>query len=173
MRRLGIIVALGALLSLFAGVVTAVPALAGRGDGWQLGAIAPETIPADVCGFAVYVNPVAFKGYTKELKASDGTAVFLSTGTLKIAYTNLDTGKTITENASGPGKVTAFPDGSATVDVKGLNAFRLPPAIAAAFGLPQLFVSAGPLTLTFDPDGNLTSVSLTGHVKVDVCAALS
>ena len=78
MRRLGIIVALGAVLGLFTGVVTAVPALAGRGDGWQLGAVAPETIPADVCGFAVYVNPVAFKGYTKELKASDGTAVFLS-----------------------------------------------------------------------------------------------
>ena len=129
--------------------------------------------PAQYCGFPVLVTPVVNGEYTKVLKAADGFTTYLFTGPFSASLTNVQTGKTITENASGPGKVTAFPDGSATVDVKGLNAFRLPPAIAAAFGLPQLFVSAGPLTLTFDSNGNLTSVSLTGHVKVDVCAALS
>jgi len=34
MRRLGVIVALGALLGMLGGVVTASPALAGRGPKW-------------------------------------------------------------------------------------------------------------------------------------------
>jgi len=33
-------------------------------------------------------------------------------------------------------------------------------------------VTAGPLTIAFDPDGHLTSLSLHGQVQVDVCAAL-
>jgi hypothetical protein len=47
------------------------------------------------------------------------------------------------------------------------------PADAARFGLPGFFVSAGALTATGAPDGTLTSLSLDGHVLVDVCAALS
>jgi hypothetical protein len=39
--------------------------------------------------------------------------------------------------------------------------------------MPRVGVTAGPLTNTFDANHNLTSVSLTGHVMVDVCAALS
>ena len=45
MRRFGVIVALGALLGMFAGVLTAAPALAGRGPKWQLTVAAPFTVP--------------------------------------------------------------------------------------------------------------------------------
>jgi hypothetical protein len=53
------------------------------------------------------------------------------------------------------------------------NAFTgLPAAIVAQFGLPAVFVSAGALTLSIDANGNF-SISLQGHVLVDICAALS
>jgi len=34
-------------------------------------------------------------------------------------------------------------------------------------------VTAGPLTTSMAADGTVTSMSLNGHVLVDVCAALS
>jgi hypothetical protein len=173
-RRLGIIVAFGALLGLFAGVVTAVPALAGgRGPRWQFEPAGPETLPADRCGFAVDVNPVANKGFVKELKGSDESFVILSTGTFKESFTNVGTGNTITENMGGPATVTFFPDGSVTSKLRGLIGMFLAPADAARFGLPPVSVTAGLVTISFDAAGNITSLSLTGHVRVDVCAALS
>jgi hypothetical protein len=173
MRRLGVIVALGALLGMLGGMVTASPALAGRGHKWQFLPAAPFTLPAGFCGFKVKVVPVASKGYTKVLKASDGSMISLATGSLKLSYTNLHTGKTVTENASGPAKTTVSPDGSAVVTGKGHSANFLPPALAQRFGLPTVSVTAGPLTAAFDAAGHLTSLSLKGHVLVDVCAALS
>ena len=172
MRRLGIIVALSAVLGLFAGVVAAVPALAGRGDGWQFAPAAPFTVPANYCGFAVYVNPVANKEFTKELKTKNGTTVFFTTGTFKISLTNVDTGKTITANISGPGSLTEFPDGSALGTLRGTGAYFLAPADAARFGTPTVFLESGRSTASFAPDGDLTSFS-KGHIRLDVCAALS
>jgi hypothetical protein len=172
MRRLGVIVALGALLGMFAGVLTASPALAGRGHKWQFLPAAPFTLPAEFCGFKVKVVPMANKEYTKVLKASDGSMISLATGAFKLSYTNLHTGKTVTENASGPAKTTAFPDGSSVVTGKGHFAVFLPPALAQRFGLPTVSVTAGPLTVGFDAAGHLTSLSRHGHVLADVCAAL-
>jgi hypothetical protein len=172
MRRLGAIVALGALLSMFGGVVTASQALA-RGPKWQFLPVAPLTLPAAFCGFEVRVTPMVDKVYAKILKASDGSMTFLITGSLKGSYTNLSTGKTFTENHSGPAKVTVSPDGSALVAAKGRNPLFLTPADAQRFGLPTVSVTAGALTESIAADGSITSLSLHGHVVVDVCAALS
>jgi hypothetical protein len=111
--------------------------------------------------------------YSKLLKASDGSMITLFTGSLVGSYTNLETGKTITENESGQEKLTVFPDGSATAAVKGHTGLFLSPADAKRFGLPAVSVTAGPLTESVDSNGNITSLSLHGHVLVDVCAALS
>ena len=173
MRRIGLIVTLGALLGMLAGLVTASPALAGRGHKWELDQAEPFTLPADYCGFQILGTPVAGKEYTKVLKASDGSMTFLSTGVFKISYTNLATGKTITENVSGPAKMTVFPDGSALVAGKGRAGIFLAPADQARFGLPGVFISAGALTISFDAAGNITALSQNGHVLVDLCAALS
>ena len=172
MRRLGVIVALGALLGMFGGVVTASPAFA-RGPKWQFNQAEPFTLLAALCGFKILVTPVADKNYTKVLKASDGSMTFLTTGTLKVSYTNLETGKTIAENVSGPSKVTAFPDGSALVAGKGLTGIFLSPADAKRFRLPGVSEIAGALTLKIAPDGTIASLSLHGHVLVNVCAARS
>jgi hypothetical protein len=172
MRRLGVIVALSAMLGMFAGVLTASPALAGRGPKWEFVPPEPTTLPSSFCGFGVQVTPVS-KQFAKVLKTSDGSETVLITGTLTLSYTNLSTGKTITENASASARFTANADDSVTVATRGHSPLFLSPADAQRFGLPTVSVVAGALTISMDPDGNLTSLSLNGHALVDVCAALS
>jgi hypothetical protein len=174
MRRLGMIAAAGALLGLLAGVVTASPALA-RGPQWVFDQRSPGgfTLPALFCGFPIQVAPVANKEYTKVLKTPDGSMTFLTTGALKISYTNLATGKTITVNRSGPGTTTVFADGSEFSVAKGPGGLILAPPDATRFGLPAVSVLAGALTIAVDPAGTITSLSFHGHVLVNVCAALS
>ena len=126
------------------------------------------------CGFQVLVTPRVNKEYTEILKAADGSMTFLFTGAITASFTNLQTGKTITEKMNGPGKFTGNPDGSFSEVHTGLNGpFFLTPADAQRFGLPAVSVTAGALRFSVDPDGNLTSLSLDGHVLVDVCAALT
>src|SRR5215471_18627328 len=102
MRRLGVIVALGAVLGMFGGALTAAPALAGRGPKWQFQPAAPFTLPADFCGFQIGVSFPVNREYGKVLKSSGGSVTTLITGSLTASYTNLQTGKAITENISGP-----------------------------------------------------------------------
>jgi hypothetical protein len=174
MRRLGVIVALSTLLGPLGGVVTASPALAGRGPKWQIGPATPFTLPASFCGFKLLLTTVVNKEYTKILKAADGTTLFLFTGAVTVSYTNLQTGKTITVPENGPGKATIHSDGSITEVHTGRNGpFILTPAHAKQFGLPTVSVTAGRLAFSVAANGATTSVSLHGHVLVDVCAALS
>jgi hypothetical protein len=173
MRRAGVIVALGALLGLFGGVVTASPALA-RGPKWQYLAFPRSfTIPAEFCGFEVRGTQLVDKVFKKVLKSADGSVTYLYTGAARIRFTNPATGKSVTENTSGPVKEIDFADGSFTLREKGHQPNVFFPADAARFGLPVVAVTAGALTGKVAPDGTLTSLSLHGHVLVDVCAALS
>src|SRR5215469_15333137 len=89
MRRLGVIVALGALLCVLGGVVTASPALAGRGHKWQPPSGPPFTLPALFCGFKLRVAFPVNKEFTKVLKTADGSMAFLFTGAVTVSYTNL------------------------------------------------------------------------------------
>ena len=173
MRRLGVIVAVGALLGMFAGALTASPALAGRGPKWQVFSSPAFTLPAGACGFRVRVKSVASKEFIKVLKTADGSMTELLTGRFRHSYTNLSTGKTITENVSGPAKLINHPDGSLTVVAKGHTGLFLFPADAKRFGLPTVSVTTGGITFSVAASGAVTSLSLKGHVLVDVCAALS
>jgi len=173
MRRLGVIVALGVMLGMLGGMLTASSALAGRGPKWQFLSAQPFTLPAEFCGFKVRVAFPVHKQYIKVVKSSNGTVITLATGAARMSFTNRNTGKTITSNVSGPGKGTVYPDSSALFALKGHSAAIFPPDLAQRLGLPAVSVTAGALTARFDPDGNLTSLSLHGHVLLDVCAALS
>ncbi len=113
------------------------------------------------------------KGYFKLLKAADGSEIFLITGALRVSFTNLQTGKTLIENVSGPGHLTANPDGSATVVARGRGFTFLMCEDARRLGMPVMFVYGGVLTEQVTADGTVTSVSMQGDVQVDVCAALS
>jgi hypothetical protein len=145
MRRLGVIVALGAMLGIFAEVVTASPALAGRGHKWQVFSSPTFTLPADACGFRVRVKPVASKEFIKVLKTADGSMTELLTGKFRQSYTNLSTGKAITENASASAKLTTNADGSGTVVSRGRTPSFFTPAEASRFGLPTVSILTGRL----------------------------
>ena len=175
MRRLGVIVALGSLLCVLGGVVMASPALAGRGPKWQPPGGPPYTLPASFCGFKLRVAFPVNKEYTKVLKNADGSTTFLFTGAVTASYTNLQTGKTITVPENGPGKATIHADGSITEVHTGRNGpFILSPADAKRFGLPTVSVTAGKLAFSATaPPRVITSLSLHGHVLVNVCAALT
>jgi hypothetical protein len=173
MRRLGVIVALGALLGVFGGVVTAGPALA-RGPGWEFQPADDFTLPADFCGFPVGLSFPVDREYSKILKAADGSMIVLTTGSLTVSATNLSNGKTLPpQSISGPAKVTTFPDGSVTVSEEGYAGFVFSPEDAQRFGMSTLGVTVGLQTTSFDADGNLTAFSLQGQVVVDTCTALS
>lgn len=165
--------ALSALLGMFAGVVTASPALAGRGPKWQIVVLEPFTLPATFCGFKMRVTPVADKQFTKVLKAADGSMITLTTGSRKITFTNLSSGKALTANLSAALKMTTHADGSVTVKGTGHAATLLTPADAKRFGLPTVSVPAGNLTVSAAANGTISSLSLRGHILVDVCTALS
>src|SRR5579859_7596767 len=92
MRRLGVVVALSALLGMFGGVVTAGPALA-RGPKWQFAAAKPFTLSAAFCGFKIRVSFPVDKSFFKILKTSDGSTTFLSTGSVRFSFTNLEIGR--------------------------------------------------------------------------------
>jgi hypothetical protein len=174
MRRIAVIVALGAMLGMFAGVVTASPALAGRGPKWQPpGPAQPFTLPALFCGFKVRVAFPVNKEFTKVLKTADGSMTFLFTGAGTVSYTNLQTGKAITVPENGPGKFFGHPDGSFTEVHTGRTGLILTPAQQARFGLPAVTVIAGKQTFSISANHVLTSLSLQGHVLTNVCTALS
>src|SRR5215470_11526915 len=73
MRRIGVIVALGVLLGMFGGVVTASPALA-RGPKWEAVPGGPFTLPGgeqgdqNFCAFDVDVTVPVNREYIKLLK---------------------------------------------------------------------------------------------------------
>ncbi len=176
MRRFGVIVALGALLSMFAGVATAAPALAvgGRGDGWVFQDFGPGFTTTN-CGFLIQATQDVDNVFAKALKAPDGSMILLFTGAAKITFTNPANGKSVSTNVSGPAKTIVSPDGTtATFQMMGPGPVDLTPADAARLGLPApVFVFAGKGTATVDAAGNITSASLVGHILVNVCAALS
>ena len=174
MKRMGVIVALSALLGMAGGVVTAAPALAaGRGDGWQFTNAQPFTLDASFCGFQVLLTEPVDQEFFKVLKTSDGSMTFLITGFTTVSFTNLSTGKTITVPVPGAGTATVTSDGSLFLAVNGPLVNILAPADAQRFGLPTLSVTTGAIRLSVAPDGTITSLSLDGRVQVDVCAALN
>jgi hypothetical protein len=173
MRRFGVIVALGAMLGMLAGALVASPALAGRGHKWEIVESGPFTLPAKFCGFKMRVTPAVDKEFIKVLKTADGSVTTLITGSRKTTFTNLSTGKAITANMTAALRMTTHADGSVTVKGTGHPAMLLSPADAKRFGLPTVFVPTGNLRASAAADGTITSLSLRGHVLVDVCAALS
>jgi hypothetical protein len=134
------------------------------------GAVKPEKEPApfaeatgEFCeGFAVRIRATTDRGTIKVF--SSGAAMI--TGTLKVEVTNLETGRTIELNISGPAKFSS--DGTTLV---GTGAWLL-------FGEPGFFGPGSPRILETN-DGRLvvnlvdgTIVSRIGH-RVDLCPALA
>jgi hypothetical protein len=141
-------------------------------------AAAPFDVPATVCGFAVHVESLVDREYAKVTTNPDGSTTYKITGTAVLNLTNSTTGKTITVNASGPGKSTFSADGTTlTFDDAGLTALWATNLMD--LGAPSNFVvaaghTAGTLLFTTSPSaGSVVGPLELGNVLVDVCGALS
>lgn len=113
-------------------------------------------------GFAVHIQATTDRGTLKVFS----TGAALVTGTLKVAVTNLDSGKTIQLNISGPARFSS--DGST---LYGTGAWLL-------FGEPGFFGPGSPAILETN-HGQLavslvdgTIISRIGH-RVDLCPLLA
>jgi hypothetical protein len=123
------------------------------------------------CDFPVFVDFVANHEFIKTFFDKDGNVTDqMITGHLTQNLTNLDTGKTIFYNVSGPGFLIFFEDGSLDFVLGGRSSVFLFPGQVE--GLPLFFVNSGQVTLHLDAEGNLVSVEQVGHIE-DVCAALA
>jgi hypothetical protein len=123
-----------------------------------------QNITAQFCpDFQVEIATTA----NKEVIHIFSSGVALITGVLKVEVTNVETGKTVALNISGPGKISA--DGS-TISAHGTwllygEAGQLPgPG-------PGMFLATGHTTLQVSPTG-IESMSTRGTVQ-DVCALLA
>ena len=174
-----------ALPALYRAAAAGLPTLADPGyDGAGLGILIPVKQPPG--GGELDINTrtrnailrslrcLGERGFACPLKTTAGSMTFLLTGSARIALTNPANRKTITQNVSGPVKLIVNADGSTIYLGNGIGPFGLAPADQARFKLPGLFIFAGALTATTAPDGiTTTSLTLHGHMVVNVCAALS
>src|SRR5689334_17817327 len=133
----------------------------------------PGTDTAGSAGFCSFPVTVVETSQQKPVRTStlpDGTTVTRFTGHATATVTNDITKKSITYNISGPGTVTAHPDGAFAVDAGGPNLFWTTVANSAT-GVPQVSYTTGRVQFAVASSGKTTSYSLNG-ARTDVCAAL-
>jgi hypothetical protein len=138
-----------------------------RGDGWYP---LPSYAFDWACGAQTVHVSATSKEYAQETDLPDGTIQLTITGSLKTVYST-DDGKSVMINQSGPGNLFLLPNGDQHFVVRGLNSFTLTQEQAAAIGVPQIQVTAGPGDFTLHPDG--TGSGYMGNVIMDVCAELT
>jgi hypothetical protein len=155
-------------------VVLTTSGASARGPKWEFLPPEPFTLPAASCGFPVALDFPRNKEFGKETDNPDGSVDLLFTGSFNASATNTDTGKTVVVNASGPGHIHLYPDGSQSFLFLGHTLdFFFSAADAESIGAPSaLFLWAGQVRATFDADGNETSETYGGHMLLDICTAL-
>jgi hypothetical protein len=126
----------------------------------------PSPVPTftvtGVCLFPFQVHPIINNEYTLSFVNQNGVLVKqITTGALVITFTNLGTGKSITENVSGPSVVTFNSDGSVTVVMLGTQG-----------GTPANAIGAGRTVFKIAADGTGTIVSQVGSFR-DICSLLA
>ena len=119
----------------------------------------PFLIVSDSCFFDVRIDFLVNKEFIKTF-ASGKTLI---TGRLVVRVTNLDNpSKSRVLNISGPGKDDlAAPS---TVHLSGSSLVFFPGVMV---------LTHGPVSLTFDADGNVTSFTQTSSSSRDLCALLA
>jgi hypothetical protein len=128
----------------------------------------PSFTVEGICSFTVQVDVLANR--EKVTTFSNGTQ--LITGTVKDRLTNAsDPKQTIVVNSSGPATLVPQDDGSIILTGRGLGLQPFP-AGASITGMPEFLQFSGREVLRFNPDGSFNEVR-RGHVRLDVCAALT
>ncbi len=133
----------------------------------------PFTIDAGLaCAFPLHGEPLIDQEVTKTFPPEpNGDVKQIVTGRLVFELSNLDTGKSLVVNISGPGFFVFHPDGSISADFGGRSGpvtffpTDIPPG-------PKAFINSGRVVVDITPTGQIILVSQSGHEE-DVCAALS
>jgi hypothetical protein len=137
-----------------------------RGDGWQ--PLPLDPYDSFSCGANMHFDFSGEAWY--RVVDIGGTKTFQVTGHAFATITNLDNGRAITQNITGP--VFSPADVPSEYSARGHNLIGLDPNQAASAGLPELWVSSGYLDITFNPDDTLTVNQMTGSLTDD-CALLT
>ena len=125
-----------------------------------------------VCAFPLAGTPVANNQVIKTYPAdANGDVRVLVEGLLKAQVTNVDTGKSLVVNVSGPTTQIFHPDGTSDLTLDG-SVMVLYNARFNPRG-PATLIYTGHTVLSVSADGVLTLVSTTDKQPFDVCAALS
>jgi len=157
------------LASLLAGAM-ALPALAAKPERAFLEAPPPTDYAAgELCSYAVRVEfPINNEYGITFAPQNDGSQRMIVTGRLVAMVTNLETGESITLNASGPGTFWFAPDGTLAIDGGGHWLLYLYPTDV---GGPGIFYTSGPIHLEAGASG-VTALTMPRHTR-DICAMLA
>lgn len=125
------------------------------------------------CGFNAIDQVDAGRPFKEKLiQFANGGA--LVSGPLHIESQNLSTGQIITINSSGPApSITFLPDGGVVEVATGPSLWNIPPPpleVTEAAGLPPVPYINGRVTVTFDANGNITAMKLSGGKAVSFCS---
>jgi hypothetical protein len=164
--------ALATLLVSVAALALAAPA---RAADPRVPLTAPDATLSGYCnGFDVSVVFSRYNQYViRQSTAPDGTTTSQIAGHATATVTNLSTGKSVSYNVSGPGRVVSYPNGAFTVDAAGPNLLWTLPENSAS-GVPAISYTTGHVTFAVDASGKTISYSLAGGARqVDVCAVLT
>jgi hypothetical protein len=167
-RRLAWIFSIFVLVGVFSS-----PSASARGPKWEFLFSDPLVVTTS-CNFPVALDFPRNMEFGKWIENPDGSFDVRVTGSLHVSAKNMNSGETVTVNASGPGLLHISADGSLTILSHGLVFAWFLAEEVEPFGLPSaMFVWSGQLQATVDADGNDTAVTLHGHMHLDVCATLS
>jgi uncharacterized protein YndB with AHSA1/START domain len=153
-----------------------------RGDGWEPVNNQPFTLEA--CGTTVEVTYPIDKEYQRVTTDAQGNQHIQVTtdaqgnqhiqvtGALVATFTDTATGRSVTYNISGPAKNSiAYANGDFLLVATGRNLGILTTEQAAALGLPELFVTSGPIRVLIRADGSVEIQRQGNHLQ-DIRAAL-
>lgn len=129
----------------------------------------PDQVFTDQCAFPVlgHIDGVEIKMTFTDHAGNVVKQISIFPGNT-LTLTNLDTDASITVGTAGPFHARVHHDGSASIDISGHG--PLPNDVAG--GAPGLwYLDGGRVHVTFDSEGNMTGLSVTGHV-VNLCDQL-
>jgi hypothetical protein len=112
-----------------------------------------------VCDFPIAITPLKLR--EKVTSFSDGRVRL--TGVAIVEVSNVDNGRSIVINSSGPGWLDRN-------NVQGGQLFFLFPSDV---GGPGIYLYRGNVTFTRDDAGNFTSITATGTRSGNLCAAIT
>jgi len=126
-----------------------------------------------VCSFDVLEQLLGNKEKLISFYDQDGNLTLqLINGVNKWRFTNLNNGKVLDINASGPGKLTLQPGDITRVEGGGVSFFTVTPGPGVPPDFPAFALTRGRTVAELDAFFNIVGVSVVNGTVQDICAML-